>query len=307
MPSITAWTKLEAQAHHEEIEDGLAARLYDPLWLLARQWQMREFAAEDAGWPVTARLRLKQLPLTRIHLGALPENGHAQGQPYRPDALPLEALVERERVHGPHAAPITRRLAAEAGLHFLALLAHHGAPELCDSFRAAFPLMPPDVEQEKLLDLRSRRFLSVMGRRAADGEALYIAFRAAGGPSALPPVSATQQPRLLAAMDAYVRWYEDLFCEPVSDDPLPSSRAWLPERMEYTFALSARDDDEEIVLQAPEYHGARLDWYSVDVAPTLTLGSDGDGPQSKTVTSLSVPAGVRYRGLPTPAPMNYCA
>ena len=30
---------------------GLQARLYDPLWLLARQWQIGEFQGEDNGSP----------------------------------------------------------------------------------------------------------------------------------------------------------------------------------------------------------------------------------------------------------------
>ena len=31
------------------VEEGLAARLADPLWLLARQWQLGEFRGDDAG------------------------------------------------------------------------------------------------------------------------------------------------------------------------------------------------------------------------------------------------------------------
>ena len=31
------------------VEDGLAARLSDPLWMLARQWQFGEFRGDDAG------------------------------------------------------------------------------------------------------------------------------------------------------------------------------------------------------------------------------------------------------------------
>ena len=36
---------------------SLSARVFDPLWLLTRQWQVGEFQGEDAGMPVLARVR----------------------------------------------------------------------------------------------------------------------------------------------------------------------------------------------------------------------------------------------------------
>lgn len=48
MPSITSWTRLEAQRDHE-METAIAARIFDPSWLLARQWQFGEFTGRDAG------------------------------------------------------------------------------------------------------------------------------------------------------------------------------------------------------------------------------------------------------------------
>ena len=38
MPSITTWTRLEPHVDGTPLADTLQARLYDPLWLLARQW-----------------------------------------------------------------------------------------------------------------------------------------------------------------------------------------------------------------------------------------------------------------------------
>ena len=35
------------------VEDGLSARLADPLWMLARQWQLGEFRGDDAGSAVS--------------------------------------------------------------------------------------------------------------------------------------------------------------------------------------------------------------------------------------------------------------
>jgi hypothetical protein len=56
--SITNWTRLEPQCSDADIGASSNARLFDPLWLMTRQWQLGEFQAEDAGSPVqVARTR----------------------------------------------------------------------------------------------------------------------------------------------------------------------------------------------------------------------------------------------------------
>src|SRR5437762_13201178 len=45
--SITTWMRLEAGTRTGSISTGLQARIYDPLWLLARQWLVGEFQGED--------------------------------------------------------------------------------------------------------------------------------------------------------------------------------------------------------------------------------------------------------------------
>jgi hypothetical protein len=55
--SITSWTRLEPQCTDADMGMSSSARVFDPLWMLARQWQMGEFQAEDAGTPIQARVR----------------------------------------------------------------------------------------------------------------------------------------------------------------------------------------------------------------------------------------------------------
>ena len=60
------------------------ARIFDPLWMLTRQWQVGEFQAEDAGTPVMARVRAENALLSRCHLGELPPNTQTHGPALRP-------------------------------------------------------------------------------------------------------------------------------------------------------------------------------------------------------------------------------
>ncbi len=83
MPSITSWIRLEPRSRNAEMETSLQARIYDPLWMLARQWQLGEFQGEDNGSPVMARWRAEAARLTRYHLGAIAPNGvNAPSYPY---------------------------------------------------------------------------------------------------------------------------------------------------------------------------------------------------------------------------------
>ena len=57
MASITSWMRLQPLSRNAEMKTSLQARIYDPLWLLARQWQLGEFQGEDNGSPIMARWR----------------------------------------------------------------------------------------------------------------------------------------------------------------------------------------------------------------------------------------------------------
>src|SRR5215467_11149899 len=115
MPSITSWMRLEPRSRSADMKTSLQARIYDPLWLLGRQWQLGEFQGEDNGSPVTARWRGDASPLTRYHSGPIAANTRVDAPAYD-SRMPLEALVERESVRPVTSAapkPEKLRLAAE--------------------------------------------------------------------------------------------------------------------------------------------------------------------------------------------------
>src|SRR4051812_19698608 len=243
MTSITFWTRIEPYTRLEDIEDGLQARLHDPLWLLARQWQTGEFHAEDAGTPVHARVRLERTKPTSYEA-----HGGAK-EPYRPE-LPLEALVEREPVRG------DVRAAAEAGLTFLKMLTRAGvAPATKALFAPAYALAPPPVDG----DAAGARYLTIMAGRAPDGFRVYDAIVAAG--AALPAgvaVPDADAPKVLSACAAYRAFFETRYSTP------SSAVAWASEHLEYAFKLSVPIDSGELTFDAAEYPGGTLDWYTFD-------------------------------------------
>jgi hypothetical protein len=93
LTSKTTDMKNASQLHVSNISakpsEALEARVKDPLWFLARQWQTGEFEAENGGRPALMSYTARDHAFTSVQLGTGPAkilNG----------AIPLEALVEAE-------------------------------------------------------------------------------------------------------------------------------------------------------------------------------------------------------------------
>jgi len=298
MPSITSWMRLEPRSRDAEMKTSLQAIIYDPLWMLARQWQFGEFQGEDNGSPVMARWRAEAARLTRYHSGAIaPDTVDARS--YDASRMPLETLVERETIRPePNQAskPEKLRLAAEAGQQFLRMLNQRTLTrDYRDAFTReyAFPMLT--TEQRAALDGDSLSFLDLMAPRVPDGRRLYDAFHSAGAGGIVIAPALQIAPADLAEVEKtaqlWLQWFETLFSEPDAAD-----QSWLLERMEYAFSVGTRFSDVERVLTAQEYYEGHLDWYAFDVNADVTLGGATDNAVTE-ITRTAVPAPVSFRGM----------
>ena len=295
MASITSWMRLEPRSRDAEMNISLQARIYDPLWMLARQWQLGEFQGEDNGSPIIANWRAEAARLTRYYSGAIRSNTITSAPVYD-GLLPLESLVERETIRpatNQIANPEKLRLGAEAGQQFLRMLqAQPLSKDYSEGFLnlCRFPALT--AAQRAALDSDSLNFFDLMGTRVPDGRRLYAAFR----PSVVLPPSLQIASGDLAEVEnaarLWVQWYETLFSEPDTANP-----SWLSERMEYAFSVGTRFRDGEQVLTASEYSEGHLDWYAFDSNPEVTLGGREDDAVTD-VTRTVIPAPVSFRGMP---------
>ncbi|MCU0602422.1 MAG: hypothetical protein MUC33_07155 [Desulfobacterales bacterium] len=300
MPSITSWMRLEPRSRDAEMTTSLQARIYDPLWLLARQWQLGEFQGEDNGSPVMARWRAEAGRLTRFYSGAIAPDTRVDAPRYDGRRVPLETLVECEAVRPAGegtAAPEKLRLAADAGQHFLRLLEQQPLSQSYrDLFKSEFPFPPLTAEQRAALDPGSLSFLEVVGPRVPDGRRLYAALRPqSGGRVKLPadlPVAPADVAEVEKAAQGWIEWYAAFFSEPAGGDS-----SWSAERMEYAFSVGTRLSDREHVLTAEEYVEGHLDWYAFDANAAVALGGAADNALSE-ITRTAIPAPVSFRGMP---------
>jgi hypothetical protein len=302
MASITSWVRLEPRSRDAEMNTSLQARIYDPLWLLTRQWQLGEFQGQENGSPVLARWRGQSSRLTRYHSGPITPNTMADAPSYDARRSPLEALVERESIRPAPARagePEKLRLAAEAGQHFLRLLRQQPvSQDYHTAFVRHYPFPTLTPEQRAGLDADSLNFLDLVAGRVPDGRRLHLDFRQtdAGGiviPSALQ-IAPADLAEVQNAAGLWMAWYETLFSEPDTANP-----SWLPERLEYCFSVGTRFGDGERVLTAQEYAEGRLDWYDFDLNLEVSLGAAADDAVTE-VSATAIPAPVSFRGMAAP-------
>lgn len=283
--SITAWTRLEPSGVAQDMTDGLRATVHDPLWLLARQWQLLEFRGEDGGSPVAARVRLDRHQLHTLHPG-----GSGDHVPYDPATAPLESLTERET--DGTTGGVDLRLTADIGLRFLALLAEQDLATYRAAYLDHYALRAPLADDDPAV----AAFLRLVAGRAPDGLRLFADLFATLGPDgddtlpAAPDIDPDDRDAVRAVALRWLRWVSTVRAEPATTD------AWIPERMEYDLAASASTADGPLRLRAREHDGADLDWYTFDVeAPTDGPAPDGEPePIARTV----IPSPVTYAGMP---------
>ena len=284
-------SRFEPSPRDPGIGDGLAARVHDPLWLLARQWQLGEFRGEDGGTPCDVDVDVELHPLDEWRPAG---EGEPDRRPYDPAAEPLERLVEQE---GPPPAE-DPRLRAVGGERFTRMLGHVGLAGKVPLFVARYGFRPgPGV-------LPARGLAATVRRRVPDGALLAPGLRRLRSPETgaaeAGDIGLTAEEAATAAEvgGRWLTWWDPRVPEVQPGADLASTRpqAWDENRMEHAFAVrSTTRGDVELV--ASEYCGGSLDWWAFDaVAPPEP--SDVSEPVSRSFGGVPAPA--RFGGMPAP-------
>jgi hypothetical protein len=289
-PTVTVWNRLEGRPRSADFSRSLRAEVRDAHWLLSRQWQMGEFAADDAGSPVATKLHVATSALDGFRPGA------AAAGPL-PGTVPLDAAVERRRVPlQVDGTPLALDLRLALGRRWLALVAPIGAYAEAFRTRYAFTLPDPDDPADAGICAHPQAWAAraAVAGRALDGGALYAHLTADPANRAYDGVAGidhNDHHALDDAAGAFLAWFADLILQPPADD------AWQPEALEYRFACSAPVAGGDEVLAADGFGGGPLDWYAVDVAAADPAAGGAASPESD-VLQAGVPVPVTYNGMP---------
>jgi len=288
---IGPWERIEGSSHDDELDAGVEARVADPLWMLARQWQVGELRGDDAGSPITARLAWTATRLTSYRPGT---DGPVVPIPTR---QPLERVVEA--APAPSAGSARLHWSARLGAQLVRRLSRRRLDDVVAALRDA---VGAPVENDALaLPGAGTMTVQVLARRALDGAAL-LAARDATVQEALAGLPADRRTAGLEVIDEWRARTRSRFATPPVD-------TWDDHRLEHRFSVAAGASASETVLTAAEYTGGHLDWYSFDVDPAgrhqpesdeRDPGDEGDEGDAGVVHGdvSAIPTPIRYAGQP---------
>lgn len=292
-PTVVSWNRLEGRPRTDNFTRALKAEVRDPLWMLARQWQMGEFEGDDAGSPVFAKVNTATTKLRKYQ--ALDREVQSFD-----DTKPLEAQIECRPIPMQIAAqPISLDIRLLMGRHWFKLM---GTPSLQKGYLAQYPITLPDRTKPEGAPIFAhpevwQQWAAVAGRRM-DGFSLYEYLKGTGhrASDGITGAGAAED----AAGKTFVEWVDRLFFQPAGEGD-----AWQPQRLEYQCAVAAPDGSGEKILRAEEYYHGHLDWYNFAYdKQTPALGEmpfspdPPDQPTQATVIQTFIPSQVSFNGMP---------
>jgi hypothetical protein len=329
--ALVGSNRLEPRPRTEEFNRSLRAEIRDPTWMLARQWQMKEFQAEDRGAPAFAEIKMDTAPLTHLQRQDGPARLYA-GQPLPPavladsaptilpeipldealsfaGAVPLEASVEAQPLI------ITPGLRLEMGEAWVKLLRKSGLERFVPDFRRGFPLSPrqpeaPDYDLEYALDQSSPEIHSLLqssGTRAVDGFKIYndllTRFRSVLEVTRVQEEEVATFAALKTAGQQFVECFSRLYFSQFNNaaDFEPNvPTAWSIPDLSYQFAVGIPTAGLQAeVLTATDYSAQGLRWYSLDKKAAASASAFPNQPaRIQHTTTRFTPTVMRFPGAP---------
>lgn len=289
-PTAVSWNRLEGRPRTDNFVAALRAEVRDPLWMIARQWQLGELEGDDAGSPIFAKVHTATTKLRKyqpLSHEVLPFD----------DSKPLETQVE--------CRPLPMQIASQPiGLDIRLMMGRHwfkmmGIAGLQAGYVSQYPIVMPDRTKPEGAPIFAhpevwQQWMAAAGRRM-DGFALYQFLKIAGNKASNGIAGAGAAEDLKG--EAFVKWFETLFFQPDG-----AQDAWEPSRLEYQFSVAAPNAGGEKVLRAEEYYQGHLDWYNLDHDKQTAQLGDSPIPPDEVGTETEIKE--THSFIPTPVSFN---
>ncbi len=226
-------SRIEGRTRDADPTEAMRLRVHDPLWMLARQWQMGEFRGNNTGTAMSVRCIVRYGDWS---------------------SDPIEPVTEQINPRIDFLAKI------ESAVHFLDLMRSSGLnvkehlPGLIQSFPIDWNALDDSLvlpgavtsQQEHLLNRHLQNYARAYRGKIFDGEALYN--HLVQGQSFLKGDSEEAETKFKA-------WFQKKY-KPVSSD----SQSWQEADLCYTVETNVAGKQ----FTGDRYQGGRLSWYTFD-------------------------------------------
>ncbi len=287
--ALLLWERLLPGPESQDVADALRCEVRDPLWLLARQWQLGEFKGEDAGMAASAHVIARTTAPQRF-------SAHGQAALSLPKDKPLDALVESIL---PEFDLVMRM---ETGRKWRQLLFKAGKQTLWDMFcqtpllqfkEPAIVFNPDNSELRAVYHEPYEQSLAALGNaRTIDGWKFFKELQTRNASDFL----SSNDPSVDALGEQWKNWVNARI-KAHNPDFLSS---WDTSRMEYTAKISAPiSNTETAYLNAPEHNGQQMAWHDwVGDAEQADLKQDLRPEEVQIHRRTVIPTAVGFPGMP---------
>lgn len=253
---------VEPRIRKDDLTQALSMKVYDPLWMLSRQWQMGEFRGNNAGTAVSVKCLVKQEDCSTD---------------------PIEPITEQVN------PAIDLMVRVESAMHYIEMIKGKFTPsdfqlhkkELCEKY----PIKWEDADShildcnatkgaEDKLNAQRIRFIKAFQNKAFDGYKLYIELN-------------KKQYNNDPIARVYVNWFNKQYL-PAGNNGSSNSH-WHEQSLNYTIDITAGSRH----FIGDRYQGGRLSWYTVD-----DDGSINNIEKPTFVNIASLPTLAHYPGAP---------
>lgn len=259
---LRSWSRMEVRPRKKDFKNVLRAEVYDPLWMLGRQYQFGEFQGEDTGSAVFAKVALETTNISKF------KNRNSPAEQYTDD-IPLETKVEAENINFDYKTRV------KVGQQWFKIMKGYGLQNFKQAFIDAYPVVHPhieDTDDTKTIVSKSRvlsnhqamQFVDAAFGRAMDGVAFYknLHIDIAVTLAQIFGTATPQEWQMAGeASQKFMSWFEKLYYYPKNG----INKSWNPKQMEYEFECALPDDIENTKLKVNEYYNGNLDWFSFDI------------------------------------------
>lgn len=272
LTGLVSNTHVEPRVRKDDLTEALSLRVYDPLWMLSRQWQMGEFRGNNAGTAVSVKCRVSKEDMSKD---------------------PIEPATEQFN------STIDLLVRVESAMFYIKLLGKPEDEEAQEQYRQThadlrtrYPIdwesfdkyildCDATKEEEKRLNAQRMSFAKSFRDKAFDGYKLYCDIK--------------KGERLTDDDRKYTDWFEKTYLcgrkknnENIENIENNENNHWQEQALNYQIKLETGNH----YFMGDRYQGGRLSWYSVDQVNT------DNQVFGKQETIASLPTPVHYPGAP---------
>jgi len=308
MDNYSSWQKLEPHSHYQDLSTGIKVCVYDPLWMLTRQWQLGEFEGEDSGSPIYVKVENRQDEISGVFIN--------RDVFKYDDSMPLEVFVERIRAevttsnaNGDTESQLDLQMQARLGLQFQSemdvllknILVDTAELRRFKRFLAQDPALRFELnERQNRFEVEeTKKFVSIVKGRIINIYKATENFKSpiilirkieeyfANNPNTDPTMPGAVTKAILQAIENSKTWWygnrEQLDIakieQPFFERPPENLSMWNPRHLEYDFKVQITPKDtsgnltgRKLILDSSGYKEDHLDWYSFTVSDETTEG-----------------------------------